>query len=968
MSITPPLDKDYTQRDDIDIHSSPLHIDIDLESAHEIDQDRKLNLVNNEAVSPIHPPKRRRLDPANALPTPQDEKDLVEMALQSQSRKASIDMEPSDSASISISKPPSISSSRRGSLALQDTVPTEILETLRRHPLLQASDETGTGLDSESCQERSDDFISDVIKNLNPVSYNVGDHIIVQGETAKAMFFLLRGNVTIASRDGESTYAEVQAGSFFGEISILFGRPRTASVIAKTRCLCVSLTKEGLESVLPKYPAIEDRLKRQAQERLRILDTLQQSSEQDLSESTAHRVLSNLDIRQQVAKVPAFRQLPDEFVHLLCMSVEYRCFPPYTYIIRQDDIGDECFFITSGTVEVVRERKNKSEGLNQPQEILAKLDHGNFFGEMALLKKMRRSASVRTISQVDCLLLKKERMLKLIQQYPEVGDELRRVADLRDKLNQKTSVETVAVDIIPPLGDTQAQAISEPNISPSISSASENEAKPFMIVVPADPDPLQPHILMPAPASPMQSDEVAARQRSLKRRASAISIRTDNVEDIEMAAVAAHSPLSVTSKQARLDSLEQQVYAPLSLDVSMAASAPASKRLRDQDLARIFYHIGDVVELMRLRVVCKRWATILSTHPGLIQSIDLTKRTRQVDDWALGYIARFGNKRIRAANLKGCFHVTDMGFGALVRESPMLESLSINSCWEISADLIGQIPLYCARLRYIDVGNCRKVNDLAMAHLVVGCPMLTHFELSYCKSLTDHTLALLAKYAAHRLEHLSLHRLTTITSAGFESWLYTRFPRLQTLILSDCSYLNDHVVLAICSSCRGASVVPPVPVPPSTETEGKGASVVARTSPPAPPLKISPPLISTSLPPSSLRALNLSFCCSLTDAALEHLTSRCTNLDYLNVAFCGSAVSDTGLVKISQRLKNLKEVVVRGCVRVTDSGIAALVKVCPLDDKKQGNLRVINATQCRNVDKATWDVQGMKSRGVYLLL
>lgn len=112
------------------------------------------------------------------------------------------------------------------------------------------------------------DFFIALARVLRLVQYNPQEYIVKHGEPAKSMYWILRGTVGVTSTDGESVYAELAAGSFFGEIGILFNCPRTATVVARTKVLLGVLTKDSLTKVLSDYPHIEQIIRDEAQERL----------------------------------------------------------------------------------------------------------------------------------------------------------------------------------------------------------------------------------------------------------------------------------------------------------------------------------------------------------------------------------------------------------------------------------------------------------------------------------------------------------------------------------------------------------------------------------------------------------------------------------------------------------------------------------------------------------------------------
>lgn len=75
----------------------------------------------------------------------------------------------------------------------------------------------------------------------------------------------------------------------------------------------------------------------------------------------------------------------------------------------------------------------------------------------------------------------------------------------------------------------------------------------------------------------------------------------------------------------------------------------------------------------------------------------------------------------------------------------------------------------------------------------------------------------------------------------------------------------------------------------------------------------------------------------------------------LNLSFCGSAVSDPSLRSIGLHLLLLRELSVRGCVRVTGTGVEAVVDGCH-------KLEVFDVSQCKNL--APWLELGGTSKYV----
>jgi F-box/leucine-rich repeat protein 7 len=101
-----------------------------------------------------------------------------------------------------------------------------------------------------------------------------------------------------------------------------------------------------------------------------------------------------------------------------------------------------------------------------------------------------------------------------------------------------------------------------------------------------------------------------------------------------------------------------------------------------------------------------------------------------------------------------------------------------------------------------------------------------------------------------------------------------------------------------------------------------------------------------------------SFCCALSDTATEVLSLGCPQLRSLKLSFCGSAVSDSSLRSIGLHLLELKELSVRGCVRVTGVGVEAVVEGCTV-------LERFDVSQCKNLQKWLDGGGEERSRRVY---
>ena len=109
-----------------------------------------------------------------------------------------------------------------------------------------------------------------------------GEKIIEQGREGASMFVLLEGgaDVLVAANGHTMNVAKLGAGDCFGEMSLLTGEPRSATVVARTDCDVVEIGKAGVSAMLHHAPELLPTLSELlAQRRLRTEGALAESAQ-----------------------------------------------------------------------------------------------------------------------------------------------------------------------------------------------------------------------------------------------------------------------------------------------------------------------------------------------------------------------------------------------------------------------------------------------------------------------------------------------------------------------------------------------------------------------------------------------------------------------------------------------------------------------------------------------------------------
>ncbi|KAL2915353.1 SCF ubiquitin ligase complex subunit [Polyrhizophydium stewartii] len=104
-------------------------------------------------------------------------------------------------------------------------------------------------------------------------SLRQGDFIVRVGEDSCEMYFVVQGQVEIVSDDGKNVFDEVLSGGFFGEVGVIRGIKRTASVRVKsTVCDLIVLSSDAMRKALNEYPDSFQSVMLEAQKRFQLVE------------------------------------------------------------------------------------------------------------------------------------------------------------------------------------------------------------------------------------------------------------------------------------------------------------------------------------------------------------------------------------------------------------------------------------------------------------------------------------------------------------------------------------------------------------------------------------------------------------------------------------------------------------------------------------------------------------------------
>jgi CRP-like cAMP-binding protein len=232
-----------------------------------------------------------------------------------------------------------------------------------------------------------------------------GEVVIAQGSVGQSFFVLCSGKVKVfkTAPDGrETVLAELGEGAFFGEMALLSGAPRAASVAATEDSEALEIHFDVLSELDKQFPTFANVLKKFCRQRL----------------------LSNL-----MATSTLFRPFDRKARKRLIERFRIRDVETGTTLVREGTMSEGLYVLMSGDLEVTKNQ----DGHAVP---LARLREGDVFGEISLLKKAPATATVIARRRSTVLRLPREGFDEVASAYPQVLSVIHDLSDERLKAQE----------------------------------------------------------------------------------------------------------------------------------------------------------------------------------------------------------------------------------------------------------------------------------------------------------------------------------------------------------------------------------------------------------------------------------------------------------------------------------------------------------------------------------------------------
>jgi CRP/FNR family transcriptional regulator/CRP/FNR family cyclic AMP-dependent transcriptional regulator len=142
-----------------------------------------------------------------------------------------------------------------------------------------------------------------------------------------------------------------------------------------------------------------------------------------------------------LSQVPLFAALSPDRLAELGQMVRRRTYHRGETIFHKGDPGSGLFIITGGQVKIILPSETGEEAM------LAVLNPGDFFGELALFDGLPRSATVAAVQNAEVLLLHRDDFLSFVARNPEVAVALFEVLSRRLRATDELVEDAIFLDV-----------------------------------------------------------------------------------------------------------------------------------------------------------------------------------------------------------------------------------------------------------------------------------------------------------------------------------------------------------------------------------------------------------------------------------------------------------------------------------------------------------------------------------------
>ncbi len=255
------------------------------------------------------------------------------------------------------------------------------------------------------CDLEPDAFVS-LLEQMKLVRMTKGQWVLKEGQAGTSMFTVARGKVRVLKRIAPKKQLQLAVlgeGTFFGEMALLRGGTRGASVQCTESGELFEISRELMDEVTKKHPAVEKVVEKFAQQRL---------------------------LRNVMATSPLFRPFGKKERIRIVENFVSRQVPQGDVVIREGKESDGLYLVLRGQMDVYCQTEDGND------IEVGVLREGDVFGEISCLRKDPAIATVKAKTNASVLRLPRDKFDTLVISHPQI---LELISELSDERLAKTS-------------------------------------------------------------------------------------------------------------------------------------------------------------------------------------------------------------------------------------------------------------------------------------------------------------------------------------------------------------------------------------------------------------------------------------------------------------------------------------------------------------------------------------------------
>lgn len=243
-------------------------------------------------------------------------------------------------------------------------------------------------------------------KACEPVTYKPGSTVIKEGEDGNEFFAIKSGEATVLI--GHKTVATLKSGDYFGEESLLHDEPRSASIIALGELKVLKWTREKFQEL-----GLSQKLQFVNRKAVGAGDALKESNAKPPTPKSEEERALIRDALNANANLANILKKDDAATHQIADLAWKEEFKKGQDIIKEGDLDADYFYILqAGRVEIIKQMEGGTS-------VVASLEKGSSFGELALLYLTPRAATVTVKKDVIVWVIDRSNFKKVLMEKNE---------------------------------------------------------------------------------------------------------------------------------------------------------------------------------------------------------------------------------------------------------------------------------------------------------------------------------------------------------------------------------------------------------------------------------------------------------------------------------------------------------------------------------------------------------------------